>query len=243
MIVGAESFYSLEGNMCGTAMRGAVALPGSKATSLAVKDRIGTGRSRVWPGLRAAPVRSGRRGAVADDERTREVTLRHSSYEADEQSRATGGGAGGAKGGDQGKCGTGRHALDAEPGRRVPGLDRERRAANAASPSDTQGKNRMPELGTYGSVRGAPAMGVPTAKNYFVQCSFSATGPKHHFATPQHRGRYRRWSVGTPFFAAAWNGSKVLATRPGKRILVATDTNCPACAGRAFVRSHGYQNP
>ena len=34
-IVGAESFYSLEGNMCGTVMRGAVALPGSKATSRA----------------------------------------------------------------------------------------------------------------------------------------------------------------------------------------------------------------
>ena len=34
-IAGTESFYSLEGNMCGTAMRGAVALPGSKATSLA----------------------------------------------------------------------------------------------------------------------------------------------------------------------------------------------------------------
>jgi hypothetical protein len=34
-IVGAESFYSLEGNMCGTAMRGADALPGSKATSRA----------------------------------------------------------------------------------------------------------------------------------------------------------------------------------------------------------------
>jgi hypothetical protein len=31
-IAGAESFYSLEGNMCGTVMRGAVALPGSKAT-------------------------------------------------------------------------------------------------------------------------------------------------------------------------------------------------------------------
>jgi uncharacterized protein GlcG (DUF336 family) len=27
-VAGAESFYSLEGNMCGTAMRGAVALPG-----------------------------------------------------------------------------------------------------------------------------------------------------------------------------------------------------------------------
>jgi len=34
-IAGAEGFYSLEGNMCGTAMRGAVALPGSKATSRA----------------------------------------------------------------------------------------------------------------------------------------------------------------------------------------------------------------
>ena len=32
---GAESFYSPEGNMCGTAKRGAVALPGSKATSRA----------------------------------------------------------------------------------------------------------------------------------------------------------------------------------------------------------------
>ena len=28
-IAGAECFYSPEGNMCGTAMRGAVALPGS----------------------------------------------------------------------------------------------------------------------------------------------------------------------------------------------------------------------
>ena len=34
-IAGAESLYSLEGNMCGTVMRGADALPGSKATSRA----------------------------------------------------------------------------------------------------------------------------------------------------------------------------------------------------------------
>ena len=32
---GAEGFHSLEGNMCGTAMQGADALPGSKATSRA----------------------------------------------------------------------------------------------------------------------------------------------------------------------------------------------------------------
>ena len=34
-VAGAESLHSLEGNMCGTAMRGADALPGSKATSRA----------------------------------------------------------------------------------------------------------------------------------------------------------------------------------------------------------------
>ena len=34
-IAGAEDFHSLEGNMCGTAMRGVDALPGSKATSRA----------------------------------------------------------------------------------------------------------------------------------------------------------------------------------------------------------------
>jgi hypothetical protein len=34
-IAGAEGFHSLEGNMCGTAMRGADALPGSEATSRA----------------------------------------------------------------------------------------------------------------------------------------------------------------------------------------------------------------
>jgi hypothetical protein len=34
-VAGAEGFHSLEGNMCSTVMRGAVALPGSKATSRA----------------------------------------------------------------------------------------------------------------------------------------------------------------------------------------------------------------
>src|ERR1700692_4600088 len=48
-----------------------------------------------------------------------------------------------------------------------PGLDRERRAANTATPLDTQGKNRMPELGTYGSVRGALSNGRP----YRDRCS------------------------------------------------------------------------
>jgi hypothetical protein len=50
-IAGAECFYSLEGNMCGTATRGAVALPGSKATSRAKGSYrnlggLGSGRRR-----------------------------------------------------------------------------------------------------------------------------------------------------------------------------------------------------
>src|ERR1035437_4946786 len=64
---------------------------------------------------------SGRRGAVADDGRTRGVRLRHSSWEADEQGGAIRCGAGGAKGGGQGKCGPAKHAPGAEPGERVPG--------------------------------------------------------------------------------------------------------------------------
>jgi len=60
-IAEAESFYSLEGNMCGTAMRGAVALPGSKATSLAKGSHrklgdLGSDRSGV---AAAGPHREG----------------------------------------------------------------------------------------------------------------------------------------------------------------------------------------
>src|SRR6266446_5800193 len=64
---------------------------------------------------------SGRRGAVVDDERTREVRLRHISDEACEQSWATGRGVGGAKGGDQGKHGPTTHAPGTGPGKRATG--------------------------------------------------------------------------------------------------------------------------
>jgi hypothetical protein len=56
-IAGAQGFHSLEGNMCGTAMRGAVALPGSKATSRATfplyPPRADVGADIVEPPLRA----------------------------------------------------------------------------------------------------------------------------------------------------------------------------------------------
>ena len=56
-IVGAESFHSLKGNMCGTVMRGADALPVSKATSRAKGSHrnlggLASGRQmlREWDG-------------------------------------------------------------------------------------------------------------------------------------------------------------------------------------------------
>src|ERR1700676_5029541 len=58
-IAGAESFYSLEGNMCGTAMRGADALPGRRPHHVQ-KDRIGTwevsclAAGAVWRSQRTA---------------------------------------------------------------------------------------------------------------------------------------------------------------------------------------------
>jgi hypothetical protein len=64
-IAGAESLYSLEGNMCGTAMRGAVALPGSKATSRAKGSHrnlggLGSGRRcRVMCAEYGGPHREG----------------------------------------------------------------------------------------------------------------------------------------------------------------------------------------
>ena len=63
-VAGAESFYSLEGNMCGTAMRGADALPGSKATSRAKGSyrKLGglvSGRRRRVRGEYGGPHREG----------------------------------------------------------------------------------------------------------------------------------------------------------------------------------------
>ena len=63
-IAGAEGFHSLEGNMCGTVMRGADALPGSKATSRAkgshrnLGDLVSGHRRRV-PCVYGGPHREG----------------------------------------------------------------------------------------------------------------------------------------------------------------------------------------
>ena len=61
-IAGAEGFHSLEGNMCGTAMRGAVALPGSLGHITCKGIASEAGRSRVRPSVsreRDGPHREG----------------------------------------------------------------------------------------------------------------------------------------------------------------------------------------
>ena len=96
---------------------GVVGDPGMCGRSLDGNREI----SRLAGGLSPRRSASGRRGAVADDARTREVRLRHSSREADEQSGAIGRGAGGAKGGGRGEREPAKHAPGAEPGERVTG--------------------------------------------------------------------------------------------------------------------------
>src|SRR5215470_14019588 len=96
---------------------GVVEEPGMCRSSLDGNREIPRLASRgapLWPA-------SGRRGAVADDEQTWEVRLRNSSWEADEQSRATGCGVGGAKGGGRGECESAKHGPGTAPGNRVTG--------------------------------------------------------------------------------------------------------------------------
>src|SRR5262245_16096330 len=105
----------------------------------------------------APPVRI----AVADDARSREVRLCHSSWEADEQRGPDRSGAGGAKGGGQGECEPAKHAPDTEPGARVTRAGaRTASRKTSVSPSYTRGGSRMPELGPYGSGRVAPCKRV-----------------------------------------------------------------------------------
>src|SRR6266516_3835045 len=93
----------------------------SKNLACADAPCAGTGRSRDRPFGNRRRSASGRRGAVADDARSREVRLCHSSWEADEQSGLDRRGAGGAKGRGQGECEPAKHAPDAEPGKCVTG--------------------------------------------------------------------------------------------------------------------------
>ena len=87
---GAESCRSRSNATCAMPLCEALSSRrGRRATSRAKGLRRNLGYLVVWPSVSRERVRrsaSGRRGAVADDARAREVGPGHSSWEADEQS-------------------------------------------------------------------------------------------------------------------------------------------------------------
>jgi hypothetical protein len=128
-IAGAESLYSLEGKMCGTAMRGADALPGSKATSRAkgsYRNLGGLGSGRRMLRERGGPHREGEEpkpmmhGPEKSDPAIVVEKPANKAKEAHCGSVCVGGrsGVGGAKGGGQGEYAPAKHALGSEPGSR-----------------------------------------------------------------------------------------------------------------------------
>src|ERR1035438_1493669 len=121
-VAGAETVEIVERNMSKADMRGTAILPGSIRARHAQKECIGSwevprltsGNVTPWPA-------SGRRGAEADDARTWEVGHCRKSCEAGEQGGAIRCGVGGAKGGDQGECGSAKHAPGSGTGKCVTG--------------------------------------------------------------------------------------------------------------------------
>jgi hypothetical protein len=133
-IAGAEGFHSLEGNMCGTVMRGADALPGSKATSRAKGSHrnlgdLVSGRRRRVLFVYGGPHREGEEpkpmmhGHEKSDLVIVAVKPTNKARKAPCGGVCGGGrsGVGGAKGGGQGEYAPAKHVLDSEPGSRVTG--------------------------------------------------------------------------------------------------------------------------
>ena len=164
-VAGAEGFHSPEGNMCGTVrqgMRGADALPGSKATSRAKGSYRNLGdlvsgrqalRARDGPRREGEEPKPMMHGREKSDSAIVAVKPANKAKEAHCGDICGGGrsGVGGAKGGGQGECAPAKHALGSEPGSRDKGAG----AYTATLPSHTRGGSRMRESRTYGSVRGA----------------------------------------------------------------------------------------
>ena len=131
-IAGAEGLHSLEGNMCGTAMRGAVALPGSKATSRAKgshRNLGGLGSGRQMLRERDGPHREGEepKPLMHGHEKSDLVIVAMKPANKAKEAHCGGvcggerSGVGGAKGGGQGEYAPAKHVLDSEPGSRVTG--------------------------------------------------------------------------------------------------------------------------
>ena len=134
-VAGAEGFHSPEGNMCGTVrqgMRGADALPGSKATSRAKGSHrnlggLASGRQalceRDGPHREGEEPKSMMHGHEKSDLAIVVMKPANKAKEAHRGGICGGGrsGVGGAKGGGQGERAPAKHALGSELGSRVTG--------------------------------------------------------------------------------------------------------------------------
>src|ERR687888_1300281 len=131
-VAGAESFHSLEGNMCRTAMRVADALPGSKATSLAKglhRNLGGLVSGRQMLRERDGPHREGEKPKPMMHGHEKSDLVIVAMKPANKARKAHCGGVcgggrsgvGGAKGGGQGEYAPAKHALDSAPGSRDKG--------------------------------------------------------------------------------------------------------------------------
>ena len=132
-IAGAEGFHSLEGNMCGTVMRGADALPGSKATSRAKGSHrnlggLGSGRQALRE--RDGPHREGEEPKPMMHGHEKSDLVIVAVKPANKAKKAACGGVcgggrsgvGGAKDGGQGEYAPAKHVPGTEPGKRVKGV-------------------------------------------------------------------------------------------------------------------------
>jgi hypothetical protein len=157
--------------MCGTVKRGAVALPGSKATSRAKGSRrnlggLASGRQTLRE--RDGPHREGDepKPMMYGHKKSDLVIVAMKRTNTAKQAYRGGicgggrGGAGGAKGEGQGECAPAKHVWTPSQVRVSQALRRTRQRA----PSHTRGRSRMRESRTYGSERGACGeTHVPTA--------------------------------------------------------------------------------
>src|SRR6202040_4271118 len=156
----AETLGTVEGNMCGIAMRDAVAPPGVEGHITSERNASEPERSHVRPQA-AEPT-----GPHREGEKPKPMMHGHEKSDSaivamkpPNKAGRPGSGGGGAKGGGQGEREPMPHVPDTVPGKRV--TDAGARTEGRGQPSNIRGRSRMQESCPYGSVRGAPSNGCP----------------------------------------------------------------------------------
>ena len=176
-IAGAEGFHSLEGNMCGTARRGADALPGSKATSRAKGSHRNLGglvSGRQMLRERDGPHREGEepKPMMHGHEKSDLVIVAMNPANKAKKARCGGicgggrSGVGGAKGGAKGNT----HQQSTCRAQNRISVTQALERIRQLLPSHTRGRSRMRESRTYGSGggRAMKCTSLPLQRREFI---------------------------------------------------------------------------